>query len=43
MKKLYIESGSEPDPVALDDMFAKHNKPVGYRGDEGNDDERGGL
>ena len=38
-KKSYIESESEPDPVALDDMFAEHNKPVGYRGDEGDDED----
>jgi hypothetical protein len=37
-KKSYIESKSERDPVMLDGMFAEHNKPVGYRGNE--DDEK---
>jgi ATPase family AAA domain-containing protein 2 len=38
-KKSYVESESEPDPIALDDIFSDKNKSIRYGGDDGDDED----
>jgi hypothetical protein len=38
-KKSYVESESELDPIALNDIFSDNNKSVMYRGNDGDDED----